>query len=74
MSATSVPETRTTLKRGRFSTLRTVAWALLGVRGHRPHEHDAEPLSPLRILITALVFMLIFVLVLVSVAIHMSGR
>ena len=59
-------------KSRRFSTIRTVAWALLGIRGHRPHEHDAEPLSPLQILITALVFMLIFVLLLVSVAIYMG--
>ena len=64
-------ETQTGKSR-RFSTMRTVAWALLGIRGHKPHEHDAEPLSPLQILITALVFMLIFVLLLVSVAIYMG--
>ena len=58
----------------RFSTIRTVAWALLGIRGHKPHEHDVAPLSPLQILITALVFMLIFVLVLVSVAIYISRQ
>ena len=64
-------ETQTGKSR-RFSTMRTVAWALLGIRGHKPHEHDAEPLSPLQILITALVFMLIFVLLLVSIAIYMG--
>jgi hypothetical protein len=69
----SLRETQTEKSR-RFTTLRTVAWALLGVRGHKPHEHDAEPLSPLQILITALVFMLIFVLVLVSVAIYISRQ
>ncbi|MQM31342.1 MAG: hypothetical protein CRU78_12815, partial [Candidatus Accumulibacter phosphatis] len=46
----SLPHTQTEKSR-RFSTIRTVAWALLGVRGHKPHEHDAEPLSPLQILI-----------------------
>lgn len=55
-------------------TIRTVAWGLLGVRGHKPYEHDAPPLSPLKILLTALAFMLIFVLVLVTVAIHISRQ
>jgi len=53
-------------------TIRTVAWGLLGVRGHKLPEADAPPLSPLQILITALVFMLIFVLTLVAVAINIS--
>lgn len=55
-------------------TLRTVAWALLGVRGHKPREQDAPPLSPLRVLIAALVFMLVFVLTLVAVAINVSRQ
>ena len=53
-------------------TIRTVAWGLLGVRGHKLHEQDAPPLSPLQILITALVFMLVFVLTLVTVAINIG--
>lgn len=59
---------------GLFRTIRTVAWALMGIRGHRPYEHDAPPLSPLKILIIALVFMLVFVLALLTVAIHTSHR
>jgi hypothetical protein len=55
-----------------FRTIRTVAWGLLGVRGHKLHEQDAPSLSPLQILVTALVFMLVFVLVLVTVAISIS--
>lgn len=55
-------------------TIRTVAWGLLGVRGHKLPEQDAPPLSPLAILITALVFMLIFVITLVTVAINISHR
>ncbi|MCE9569312.1 MAG: DUF2970 domain-containing protein [Rhodocyclales bacterium] len=55
-------------------TIRTVAWGLLGVRGHKLHEQDAPSLSPLQILITALVFMLVFVLTLVTVAISMSKQ
>ena len=55
-------------------TIRTVAWGLLGVRGHKLHERDAPPLSPLQILITALVFMLVFVLTLVMVAITISRQ
>ena len=58
---------------GLLRTVRTVAWGLLGVRGHKV-EADAPALSPLQILITALVFMLVFVLVLVTVAINASGR
>jgi hypothetical protein len=53
-------------------TIRTVAWGLLGVRGHKLHEQDAPSLSPLQILVTALVFMLVFVLTLVTVAINIS--
>ena len=58
---------------GLLRAVRTVAWGLLGVRGHKLEE-DAPSLSPLRILITALVFMLVFVLALVTVAINASGR
>ncbi|KAF0166698.1 MAG: hypothetical protein FD157_646 [Rhodocyclaceae bacterium] len=60
---------------GRFlRTIRTVAWGLLGVRGHKLHEQDAPSLSPLQILITALVFMFVFVLTLVTVAINISRQ
>lgn len=60
-------------QKGRFlRTVRTVAWGLLGVRGHKLHEQDAPSLSPLQILITALVFMLVFVLTLVTVATNIS--
>ena len=55
-------------------TIRTVAWGLLGVRGHKLHEKDAPSLSPLQILITALVFMLVFVLTLVAVAVNISRQ
>ena len=55
-------------------TIRTVAWGLLGIRGHKLPEQDAPSLSPLQILITALVFMLVFVLALVAVAVNISGR
>ncbi|MBE2258647.1 MAG: DUF2970 domain-containing protein [Candidatus Accumulibacter sp.] len=58
----------------RFRTIRTVAWALLGIRGHKPHREGAPAMSPLQILITALAFMLVFVLTLVSVAIYISGH
>ena len=68
MSVTKPPPPK-----GRFlRTVRTVAWGLLGVRGHNLPESGAPPLSPLQILITALVFMLIFVLTLVAVAINIS--
>jgi hypothetical protein len=69
MSVNSQPR-----KSGLFRTIRTVAWGLLGVRGHKPHEHDSQPLSPLKILFTALAFMLVFVLVLVTVATHISRQ
>ncbi len=66
-----VPDSRAP-KGERFRTIRTVAWGLMGVRGHKPHEHDAPAMSPLHILITALAFMLVFVLVLVTVALYIS--
>mgnify|MGYP002632712391 CR=1 FL=1 len=61
-------------KGGLLRTIRTVAWGLLGVRGHKLHDQNAPSLSPLRILITALIFMLIFVLTLVTVATKVSGQ
>jgi len=42
------------------------------VRGYKSSEKDGPPLSPLQILIAALVFMLVFVLTLVTVAINIS--
>lgn len=54
-------------------TIRTVAWGLLGVRGHKLDEQDVPSLSPLQILLTALAFMLIFVLTLVTVAISIGS-
>lgn len=59
---------------GLLRTIRTVAWGLLGVRGHKLDEQGTPSLSPLRILITALVFMLIFVIALVAVAMKVSGH
>ncbi|MCF8150231.1 MAG: DUF2970 domain-containing protein [Burkholderiaceae bacterium] len=53
-------------------TIRMVAWGLLGVRGHKLNEKDLPALSPLHILITALIFMLVFVLTLVAVAINLG--
>jgi len=68
-----LPNTPPSPPKGRFlRTLRTVAWGLLGVRGRKLHEEDAPSLSPLQILVTALVFMLVFVLTLVAVAINIS--
>ncbi len=65
----------TPAKGGLFRAVRTVASALFGVRGRKLHEQDApSSLSPLQILVTALVFMLIFVLVLVTVATRVAGR
>lgn len=60
-------------QKGRFlRTIRTVAWGLLGVRGHKLHDENTPSLSPLQILITALAFMFVFVLTLVAVAISIS--
>lgn len=57
-----------------WRTIRTVAWGLLGVRGHKLQEKDAPSLSPLQILLTALVFMLLFVLTLLAVATSISRQ
>jgi len=69
------PQDSEPAKGGFFRALRTVASALVGIRGRKLHEEDApSSLSPLQILVTALVFMLIFVLVLVTVATKVAGR
>lgn len=57
-----------------WRTIRTVAWGLLGVRGHKLPEQDAPSLSPLQILLTALAFMLLFVLTLLAVATSISRQ
>ncbi len=67
------PETKPPPRRsGFFRTLRTVGSAMLGVRGRKTHEEDTPSLSPLQILVVALIFMAIFVATLVTVAINIS--
>ncbi len=53
---------------GLARTLRTVGSAMFGVRGRKRHEEDAAALSPLLVVIAALIFMVVFVGVLVTVA------
>lgn len=57
-----------------WRTIRTVAWALLGVRGRKRHEEDAPSLSPFHIAVIALGFMLVFASTLVALAISIAGR
>ena len=61
-------------KSGFFRTLRTVGSAMIGVRGRKLHEQDAPALSPIKVLITALLFMLVFVFALVSIAISVGRQ
>jgi hypothetical protein len=53
---------------GLARTLRTVGAAMFGVRGRKRHEEDAVALSPLLVIVAALLFMAIFVGVLLTLA------
>jgi len=59
---------------GLARTLRTVGSALFGVRGKKRHEEDAVALSPLLVVVVALVFMAIFVGALVTLATTIAGK
>ena len=59
---------RTSTSPGLARTLRTVGSAMFGVRGMKRHEEDAAALSPLLVVIAAVVFMAVFVGVLVPLA------
>jgi hypothetical protein len=53
---------------GLMRTLRTVGSAMFGVRGRKRHEEDSAALSPLAVVIAAVIFMAVFVGVLVTLA------
>ncbi len=54
--------------------IRTVASGLVGLRGRASHEKDAPSLSPLHIIVTAVIFMLIFVATMVSLATWVASK
>ena len=59
---------------GFLRVIRTVASGMFGLRGRESHEKDAPSLSPVHIIVTALVFMLIFVATMVSIATWVVGK
>ena len=59
---------------GLMRTLRTVGSAMFGVRGRERHEEDAAALSPLLVVIAALIFMAVFVGVLVTLATTIAAK
>lgn len=59
---------------GFLRLIRTVGSAMFGIRGRRSHEQDMPSLSPLQLIVTALVFMLIFVVSVVSIASFVAGH
>ena len=58
---------------GLLRVIRTVASGMFGLRGRESHEEDAPSLSPVHIIVTALVFMLIFVATMVTLATWVAG-
>lgn len=54
-------------------TLRTVGSALFGVRGQKRHEQDTTALSPVTLVVAAVVCMVLLVLVLVGLASLAAG-
>ena len=66
----SKPPRRSTFLR----TLRTVGAAMFGVRGRNAHENDGAGLSPVAILVVALVFAILFIGGLVTLATSIAAR
>lgn len=59
---------------GLLRLIRTVVSAMFGIRGRQSHEEDIPSVSPLQLIVTALVFMLIFVVTIVSIASFVVGQ
>jgi Protein of unknown function (DUF2970) len=54
--------------------LRTVASGMFGIRGRKSHEQDISAISPLQIIVTAVIFMAIFVTTIVSIATWIASK
>jgi hypothetical protein len=54
--------------------MRTVGSGMVGLRGRAAHAQDAPSLSPVHLIITAVVFMLIFVATMVTIATLVVGK
>ena len=54
--------------------MRTVAAGMVGLRGRASHEEDAPSLSPVQLIITAVVFMIIFVATIITIATLVVGK
>ena len=59
---------------GLWRVVRTVASGMVGLRGRASHEQDAQSLSPVHLIITAVVFMMIFVATIVTIATLVVGK
>ena len=63
-------ENYSTAKKSRFSwliTVRTVAWAMMGLRGSKEHSDDEKNLNPIKIVFVGLLVLILFVLFLMIV-------
>jgi hypothetical protein len=59
---------------GLTGLIRTVVSGMFGIRGRDAHERDATSLSPVKIILTAALFMLIFVSVIVTIATFAANK
>ena len=59
---------------GLWRLIRTVASGMVGLRGRAGHAQDAPSLSPIHLIITAVVFMIIFVATMVTIATWVVGK
>jgi ABC-type Na+ efflux pump permease subunit len=72
--ADAMPNAKLSATSGLLRLIRTVGSAMFGIRGRHSHEQDVPSLSPLQLIVTALVFMLIFVVAIVSIASYVAGH
>ncbi|MBQ0930442.1 DUF2970 domain-containing protein [Ideonella alba] len=72
--APAMPKAAPPATPGFLRLIRTVGAAMFGIRGRQSHEQDMPSLSPLQLIVTALVFMLIFVVSVVSIASYVVGQ
>ncbi|MBK7687179.1 MAG: DUF2970 domain-containing protein [Rhodocyclaceae bacterium] len=70
MKTTPEPQAVSSLWR----VLRTVGSGMVGLRGRAAHAQDAPSLSPVHLIIAAVVFMLIFVATMVTIATLVVGK
>lgn len=57
-----------------FRSLRTVAWAFVGLRGRKGHQRDMEKVKPVHVIVVGVVGAVAFVFALISIVNKVLGQ